>query len=192
MKTAIKSTIVAVALAGVVALPATAAELQAPFGLEWGQTQVQLRQQGIQLHACREGHDELEYVGCEAKNLSKSLGAEWYYFPSFVRSKLQQVSAIIPSQTKEQFDTLKARLVKKYGKPSELINKRLGVSRIVGAKWNINGATITLGHAILDDLFIRYESKEYNRLKDESKHKAEKRRDESKAKRQQQIDDADL
>ena len=113
---------IVVAALVVFSVSAHSAELEAPLGLQWGQTQKQLKAQGVRFSDCE---NDKGFTQCIAKNLPKPVSfAEGYvlYFHSGLQRALISGEVITNdaygTQGKKQFADLKRRLTAKYGKTS--------------------------------------------------------------------------
>ena len=170
------------------------AELEAPLGLQWGQTQKQVKAKGVTLYNCEKV--QAGFTHCFAKNLPKPLSFADAYLLGF-HPKLQYVLVggkdIVDDpygiKGKKQFADLKQRLIAKYGKPDFSFEK-------VGAKlyddsdefyqclsytgcggwyvsWKIGDASVVIEMQGASRgkgwIKLSYESKDFQRLLDEAK-----------------------
>ena len=172
------------------------AELEAPVGLQWGQTQRQIESKGVSFYDCAKMNGESTH--CFTENPPKPLSFASFYGLNFYPG-LHKVGVVgkditrdlYGTEGKKQFADLKQRLSAKYGKP----NPNYTIER-VGLKlyrksdefyqclayagcgawqtgWKIDDAAI--GLEIVGTArgkgYIRltYESKDFGRLLDEAK-----------------------
>ena len=163
--------VVAVALV-VFSVSVHSAELEAPLGLQWGQTQEQLEAKGVNFNcqSTREGEFE---IFCTTTNPPKPLSfAEHYQL--FFNQGLQRVkilvAAIEGAYLEKSFDDLKQRLIAKYGKPN-------GWDQMWNVGWRFGDAGIALtiknsfpwkGAEPEFNIQIHYVSKDALRLFDEA------------------------
>lgn len=104
--------------------PAEAIEVQAPAGFKWGQTQAQIKQQGITFEKCKPVEIS---VFCQTRKAPKPLSFADFYQLIFVDNRLQKVVIAgnditdDPSgrEGKELFAKVKRQLTAKYDQPSD-------------------------------------------------------------------------
>ena len=117
-----KTLLISIAL--IFAFPCIASE-NAPFGLKWGVSVNDLRNQGIELQKGRaEGRLETFFAKSLPKNLSIAESYGLAFDQEFGLQKISMVSEDITddafgSKGKEMYDDIKSKLKNKYGEPTE-------------------------------------------------------------------------
>ena len=148
--------VVAVALV-VFSVSVHSAELKAPLGLQWGQTQEQLEAKGVKYETC--GGGEISDFGtvCLTLNPPKPISFASGYSLSF-NPGLQWVAVYAG---KNPFAPLYQRLAAKYGEPHLLDeDERMAVWEFGDAKIVLDGTSYRL--------VIKYISKDVMRLFEEA------------------------
>lgn len=103
-------------------------EIEAPFGLEWGQTTTQVEAQSVTLSICK---DYYNFTRCRVNTLPKNLSNTDYYLISFSKEfglvEVLWLSEDIKQDLggikgRDYYEELKFKLAEKYGTP-EVVEK---------------------------------------------------------------------
>ena len=151
------------------------AELKAPVGLQWGQTQQQIRSQGVILSDCNV--TKMVVWKCRAIKPPKPIASALhylYFYPGLQRAEVWLGATTSDDdphgvESKHTFADLKKRLINKYGEPNSLLGE-------TQAFWKFGDASITITLKrtprwswVQLDYVSKDEKKEKKRLLDEAR-----------------------